>query len=73
MRDLTQSAVQIFRSYPDADADEILNRIMETGVERRMAVQLVLLVPLAYGHVLRSDTGVLFANAYGIPLLRELH
>ena len=64
MREHIQSAVQIFRSHPDAEDDEILKLIMDVGTERPLAIQLLLLVPLAYGRVMLSDDDLLFSNTY---------
>jgi len=64
LRELIKSTVRIFRANPHLDADEILQLIIDTGVERRLAIQLVALLPLAYGRVLLSDTGALFPGTY---------
>jgi hypothetical protein len=64
LRELIQSAVKIFRANPHLDADEILQLLMDTGVERNLAIQLVALLPLAYGRVLLADTGALFPGTY---------
>ena len=64
LRALVESTVKIFRANPHLDADEILQLIIDTGVERRLAIHLVALLPLAYGRVLLSDTGALFPNTY---------
>jgi len=64
MRQQIQTAVQIFRANPELDDDEILQRVMDTGVEKQMAVQLVTLLPLAYGRVALSDMGLIFTNTY---------
>jgi hypothetical protein len=64
MQKLIESAVEIFRSFPDSSDEEILTRIIETGVERSTAVQLVALLPLAYGRLALSDSGVVFPDVY---------
>jgi hypothetical protein len=64
MRGVIESAVQVFRSNPDLDDAEILERMVECGIERKMASQLVALLPLAYGREVLSDTGVLFSDFY---------
>jgi hypothetical protein len=64
LRQHIQSAVQIFRSHPDAESDEILQHIMDAGIEQRLAIQLLLFVPLAYGRVMFSDKDIVFSNIY---------
>jgi hypothetical protein len=64
MRQIIEMAVQVFRDNPDVDEDEILERMISGGIDRQMAVQLVVLLPLAYGREVLSDTGVLFSDFY---------
>jgi hypothetical protein len=64
MQGIIESAIQIFRSNPDLDEEELLERLIESGIERKMAIQLVALLPLAYGREVLSDTGVLFSDFY---------
>ncbi len=64
MRWAIKSAVQIFRANPDASEDEILNRVVDSGIERPMATQVVALLPIAYGRVMLSDDGVPFSDKY---------
>ncbi|PWU11861.1 MAG: hypothetical protein C5B50_22650 [Verrucomicrobia bacterium] len=44
--------------------EEILNRVIESGVERAAAIQLVALLPLAYGRVSLSGSGAVFCERY---------
>jgi hypothetical protein len=67
MRHIIELAVQVFRDNPDVDEDEILERMIIGGIERRMASQFVVLLPLAYGREVLSDTGVLFSDFYVYP------
>jgi hypothetical protein len=64
MRQVIESAVQIFRSNPNLSDDEIVNLVIESGIGRPMAIQLVALSPLAYGRVMLSDSGVPFSATY---------
>jgi hypothetical protein len=64
MRQFIESAVRIFRTHPNSSDDEILDLVVESGVERAMATQLVALLPLAYGRVMLSDSGSAFSNTY---------
>src|SRR5688572_12449350 len=64
MRHAIQTAVQKFRANPDASDDEILDGVTESGIERPMAMQLVALIPIAYGRVMLSDEGVRFSDTY---------
>ncbi len=64
MRQIVETAVRIFRSQPDADEDEILKRMLHSDMDHRAAVQLVVLLPLAYGRVLLSASGVLLPDFY---------
>lgn len=64
MHQVIESAVQIFRTHPELDDGEIVQRLMERGIERRVAMQLVMLVPLAYGRVTLSYSGVLLSDFY---------
>jgi hypothetical protein len=64
MQKLIESAVQIFRSFPECSEEEVLSRVIESGVERAEAIQLVALLPLAYGRVTLSDSGVVFSDIY---------
>lgn len=64
MQGIIESAAQVFRSNPDLDEDELLERLIESGIERKMAIQLIALLPLAYGREVLSDTGVLFSDFY---------
>jgi hypothetical protein len=64
MRDSINSAVQIFRSNPESSDDEIFNRFLESGIERLVATQLIVLLPLAYGRVVLSEMGASFPNTY---------
>lgn len=75
VRQHIQSAVEIFRAHPDADADEILQLITDSGLEQPLAIQLLLFVPLAYGRVMLSDKDILFPSTYlclGKPAKRRL-
>lgn len=63
-----EAAVQMFRFHPDAPEEEILNRLLERGMDRLVATQLIGLLPIAYGRVLLSDSrGVQFADTYIHP------
>ncbi len=62
MQKLIESAVAIFRAHPNASEDEILTRLMESGIERPAAMQLVALLPLAYGRGTLSD--IVFPDVY---------
>lgn len=62
MQKLIESAVAIFRAYPDASEEEILTRLIASGIERPAAMQLVALLPLAYGRVTLSD--IIFPDIY---------
>jgi len=64
MRQAIESAVQIFRANPDASNDEIFCRFIDGGIERSVAAQLIVLLPLAYGRVSLSNSGVLFSDTY---------
>jgi hypothetical protein len=64
MQQAVQLAVQVFRANPNASADEILSRVLESGIDRPMAVQLVALLPIAYGRVMLRDDGVRFSDTY---------
>ena len=64
MRHIIEMAVQVFRVNPDLDEDEILERMISGGIDGQIASQLVVLLPLAYGREVLSDTGVLFSDFY---------
>jgi hypothetical protein len=64
MRDLIESAVQIFRANPEAGDDDILEKVIATGVDRPLATQLVALLPIAYGRMLLSKDRVSFSDYY---------
>jgi hypothetical protein len=67
MRNAIESVVKIFRQNPNATDDEILDRVIATGIEHTMAVQLVALLPLAYGRVTLTDGDVVFSDIYLCP------
>jgi len=48
MRQAIESAVRIFRANPNASEDEILNRVVETGIRRPLAMQLAALGSFAF-------------------------
>jgi len=64
MQQIIELAVQVFRANPNLDEDEILERMIENGIERKVASQLLELLPLAYGRETLSDVGVLFSDFY---------
>ncbi len=64
MRQRIESAVQILRANPNASDDEILDLVIANGIERPLAMQLVALLPLAYGRVMLSDTVGSFSDTY---------
>jgi len=67
-RQAIATAVLIFRTHPDASEEEILNRLLERGMDRLVATQLIGLLPLAYGRVLLSDNQCMqFADTYIHP------
>jgi hypothetical protein len=52
------------RSHPECSRDEIFQRLLDGGIDRRVAAQLVVLLPQAYGRVGLAGCGVLFSNQY---------
>ena len=64
MRHLIESAVQIFRANPEAGDNDILEKVIATGVGRPLAAQLVALLPIAYGRMLFSKNRVPFSDYY---------
>src|SRR5437764_1101089 len=64
MRQIIESAIQIMRSHSECSAEEIFQRLLDGGIDRRVAVQLVILLPHAYGRAELDGCGVLFSNEY---------
>jgi hypothetical protein len=54
----------MFRADPNASDDEILNRLVASGITRPLATQLIALLPIAYGRVMLSDDRVPFSDTY---------
>jgi hypothetical protein len=44
--------------------EELFVRLVEAGIERRMAARLVELLPIAYGRILLADSGIIFNENY---------
>jgi hypothetical protein len=64
MRQSIETAVQIMRSHPEYSGEEIFHRLLEAGLDRPVAVQLIVLLPDAYARVGLDGCGVLFSNEY---------
>ncbi len=64
MRQIIESAVQIFRANPGAPDDAILEKVIATGVDRALATQIVALLPIAYGRTVFSKDSVPFSDYY---------
>src|SRR4051794_27088093 len=64
MRESIQTAVQIMRSHRQASESEIFQLLLDSGIDRPMAAQLVTLLPIAYGRVVLAGSGVLFSDTY---------
>jgi hypothetical protein len=56
--------VQIIRSYQNSSDEEILEALIANGIKRYVAVQLVTLLPLAYGRAGLASAGVRFSDYY---------
>jgi hypothetical protein len=63
-RNTIELTVQLMRSNPKARANDILQLLIERGIDRLAAVQLVLLVPLAYGRAGLAGCGIQFSDEY---------
>ena len=57
-------AVKIIRSNPHASDEAILQALLENNIERPAVVQLVLLLPLAYGRESLAGSGLRFSDHY---------
>ncbi len=57
-------AVNIIRANPHSSDDEILQALIENSMERSVAIQLVVLLPLAYGRAGLAGGGLRFADNY---------
>ena len=57
-------AVKIIRAKPDSSDDEILETLIENRIARSVAVQLVMLLPLAYGRECLAGGGLRFSDNY---------
>lgn len=64
MRQSIESAVRTIRANSNCSDDEILKLVIESGIEQAMAVQLVVLLPLAYGRVVLSKLGASLPGTY---------
>ena len=64
LRQAIKSAVQIMGSHPDWPTEEIFQRLLNSGIDRPVAVQLIVLLPHAYGRVGLDGCGILFSNEY---------
>jgi hypothetical protein len=64
MRKMIESAVRIFHSHPELEGYEILDLFMDEGIEEQTAIQLLVLLPLAYGRVHMPENEVLFPGTY---------
>lgn len=56
--------VQIIRSHLNSSDEEILEVLIANGINRHVAVQLVMLLPLAYGRAGLASSGVRFSDYY---------
>jgi hypothetical protein len=64
MRQIIAAVVQVFRDNPNLADNDILKRVIDSGVENSLAVQAVALLPIAYGRVMLSDEQVRFSGTY---------
>jgi hypothetical protein len=64
MRESIQTAVEIMRSHRQSSEGEIFQLLLDRGIDRPIAVQLVTLLPIAYGRVVLAGSGVLFSDTY---------
>jgi len=62
MRQWVQKAVEILRANTKASEEEVSLLLREAGVAEPVAAQLIVLVPLAYGHVGLAGCGVGFSD-----------
>ena len=62
MRQAIESAVQLMRSNPKCAAREMFQLLLDSGIDRPVAAQLLVLVPHAYGRVGLDGCGVLFSD-----------
>ena len=67
MRESIQATVELMRSNRNASANEILRLLIARGLPEPDAMQLVTLVPIAYGRVLLRDCGAAFSANYLCP------
>lgn len=57
-------AVQIIRSHLNAPEADLLEALLAHGINRPVAVQLIMLVPLAYGRAGLANSGVRFSDYF---------
>ena len=55
MREDIVKALKVLREYPQLDDVELFTRLIEAGIEHRMAARLVEFLPIAYGRILWDD------------------
>ena len=64
IRQVIGAVAQMFRDNHALADDDILKRVIDTEVDRSLAMQAVALLPLAYGRVMLSDDSVPFSETY---------
>lgn len=67
MREWIEATVELMRSNRNASANEILRLLITCDIPEPDAMQLVTLVPIAYGRVLLRDCGAAFSANYVCP------
>jgi hypothetical protein len=64
MNESIAKAVSILRMSTDFDDDAVLNRIVSSGMERRLAARLVDFLPMAYARLLLERSGAVLPDFY---------
>ncbi len=64
MREDIVNTLKVLRENPQLGDEELYVRLVEAGIERRMAARLVEFLPIAYGRILLADSGIIFNENY---------
>jgi hypothetical protein len=64
MRESIAKVVYLFRNSPELDDDEVFERLIAEGIERRLAASLLTLLPMVYVRIMLEKSKVRFAEFY---------